>query len=250
MKQLTAIILNHNNGSTLISVLNKLTFVKKILIIDDFSTLHSLTLNTNLPVTIIRHALHADFSAQRNFALEKSATDWVLFLDSDEILSDELIAAIQQLPENPTVSAFYFHRSDYFWRQKMQYGETASATVPRLVNKNRGRFIRPVHEVWQSDFPTTTLKGEIKHYPHPTLAEFLTDINFYSTINAKYYYSLGKKTNLGQIVFFPLGKFIYTYCLKLGFLDGPAGFVYSFMMSFHSFLTWGKLYLLTQPSKK
>jgi len=52
----------------------------------------------------------------------------------------------------------------------------------------------------------------------------------------------GKKTTIFEIITFPLFKFIFSYFLKFGFLDGPAGFVYSFFMSFHSFLVRIKLY--------
>ncbi|MFN4212849.1 MAG: hypothetical protein ACK4FL_02720, partial [Microgenomates group bacterium] len=49
-----------------------------------------------------------------------------------------------------------------------------------------------------------------------------------------------------EIIFYPLGKFILNYFIYLGFLDGPAGFAYAFLMSFHSFLVRAKLYQYTQ----
>jgi hypothetical protein len=60
----------------------------------------------------------------------------------------------------------------------------------------------------------------------------------------------GKKTNILAIIFYPFGKFILNYFLKLGFLDGAPGFVYAFMMSFHSFLVRGKLYTLNHAKNR
>jgi len=58
-------------------------------------------------------------------------------------------------------------------------------------------------------------------------------------------FNKGIKTNIFEIIFFPIGKFINNYFFNLGFFDGPAGFTYAFMMSFHSFLVRAKLYQLT-----
>jgi hypothetical protein len=63
----------------------------------------------------------------------------------------------------------------------------------------------------------------------------------YSSIRAEELAKEGKKFSLFELVFFPFFKFIYTYFILRGFLDGAAGFVYSFVMSFHSFLVRAKL---------
>jgi hypothetical protein len=102
-----------------------------------------------------------------------------------------------------------------------------------------------VHEefkVTSYELRVTSLKGYLNHYPHPTVKEFLQEVNFYSTLRAKELFAQGKKTGIFAILFYPLGKFILTYFLKMGFLDGPPGFAYAFFMSFHSFLVRVKLY--------
>ena len=81
------------------------------------------------------------------------------------------------------------------------------------------------------------------------MQSFLVKVNFYSTLNAQTFLREKKRTNVFDIFFTPIFKFMYTFFLKLGFMDGAAGFVYSFMMSFHSFLTRAKLYSLTHSKK-
>ena len=102
-----------------------------------------------------------------------------------------------------------------------------------------------VHEVFHTAKNIGQLKGFLNHYPHPTLKQFIYDINNYSDIRTTELFNRGIKTNLLEIIFFPFGKFIYNYFFNLGFLDGPAGFTYAFLMSFHSFLVRAKLYQLT-----
>ena len=103
-----------------------------------------------------------------------------------------------------------------------------------------------VHEVFYTAKNTSRLNNFMNHYPHPTLKEFIADINRYTDIRAQELYNRGAKTNTFQIIFFPFFKFIYNYFINLGFLDGLAGFTYAFMMSFHSFLVKAKLYQLTR----
>ncbi len=99
---------------------------------------------------------------------------------------------------------------------------------------------------WDTEKPIVEVDRRylINHYPHPTIVQFLEHVNFYSTLNAKYYYQQKRRTSIWEIMAVPWLKFIYTYFFKLGFLDGATGLVYSFMMSFHSFLTRAKLYQL------
>ena len=102
-----------------------------------------------------------------------------------------------------------------------------------------------VHEVFHTANRVGQINGFLNHHPHPTLKEFINDINYYSSIRAEELFNRGIKTNIFEIIFFPFGKFVYNHFLNFGFLDGPAGFTYAFMMSFHSFLVRAKLYQLT-----
>jgi hypothetical protein len=77
------------------------------------------------------------------------------------------------------------------------------------------------------------------------LVDFIEDVNVYSTMRAEELQKQGKQATVFELIFYPFGKFIYTYFIQRGFLDGPAGFVYSFVMSFHSFLVRAKLLVNT-----
>ncbi len=246
MKNLSAVILAKNEAKNIEAAIKSVAFAKEILLIDDYSNDKTVELAKKAGAKVIKHHLNDDFAKQRNFALKQAKYAWILFIDADERISSELKETILALDENSHTAAYLFPRVDFFWGKRLRFGESGSCFVPRLVHKQRGRFIRRVHEQWQST------KGGIKkltqplyHYPHQSIKEFLQEINFYSSLNAKYCQQIGKKTNIADIVFTPFLKFIYTYFIKLGFLDGPSGFVYSFMMSFHSFLTRSKLYMLS-----
>ena len=243
MKNLSVVLIVHNEADNLKTLLGTLRFASEIIVLDNDSLDQTAAITKSFGAKHIRHILGNDFANARNFALRQTKSDWVLFLDADERLSPELVAWLERLEPQNNVSAYAFRRIDHFWNRELRFGETGRTFVTRLVNKRKGQFERPVHETWTGK-PIKEKNLVIDHFPHPTIKTFLEHINFYSDINAHYFYVQKRKTSVLDLIFTPLLKFFYTYFVRLGFLDGPAGFVYSFMMSFHSFLTRAKLYTL------
>lgn len=240
--KLTAVILSKGEISTQ-KAIESVGFCDEVLIIKDNSKEET----TKAKVTILKRLLAGDFSAQRNYAMEEAKGDWILFVDADEVVSRELAKEIEHGRWNMEdgTTAFYIKRRDFFWGKELRHGETRKARssgIIRLVKKNSGKWNGRVHEVFYTTASVGRLNGFLDHYPHQTLREFIADVNYYSTLRAKELFNHNVGVNIFQIIFYPLGKFILSYFLYLGFLDGPAGFVYSFMMSFHSFLVRAKLY--------
>lgn len=190
-----------------------------------------------------KFGLISDFSAVRNRELAKAKGDWVLFVDDDEVVSDELSAEINKAIQGDKVG-YYLTRDDYFWNRRLRFGETASVRLLRLAKKDAGKWEGRVHETWQILGPTGTLKNPLQHYPHPTISAFLGQINHYTDLRAK---ELGH-FSLWQTLPFPPAKFLQNYILRLGFLDGLAGLVMAFMMSLHSLIVRVKQYDLSQTS--
>jgi len=192
-----------------------------------------------------------DFAAARNDELAKVKTDWVLFIDSDEKITPELKEEIIQGISTNDYDAYYLKRLDNFLGRQLRHGETGNAKFIRLARRDFGQWVRPVHEIWipvgtNHDSPVKIgmLKNPIMHDSHPTISSFLDKINKYSTIEAEYRFRQGIRSSLWKIWLYPLAKFKWNYIFRLGFLDSVPGAIMAIMMSFHSYLTWTKLYLL------
>jgi len=200
----------------------------------------------NLTVLTLNEADITDFSAARNRLLATVKTEWALFLDSDEQLSKELSKEIESAILDKKFAAYRLRRQDTFLGAPLRYGETGSVYPVRLARVNWGKWRRPVHEVWEGQGRVGKLSSPILHTPHPSLAEFVAKINIYSQLEAEYRFVSKKRSSLLRIALYPLAKWFYNYVLLLGFLDGTRGLIHSVMMSWHSYLTWTKLYLLWQ----
>lgn len=255
--RLSAVVLTKNEANNIGKCLKTLSFCDEIIVVDDYSndgTLKKISeikfSNKNLKIKVFQRRLGGDFSSQRNFGLEKATGEWVLFLDADEQVSGELEEEIKKAIKlcNPKIKAFYIKRRDFWWGRELRFGEVLKVRnkgLIRLVKKNSGVWKGKVHEefnFFSKKFAAGQLNNFINHYPHQSIEEFLDEINFYSTFRAMELLKKGKKTNIFEIIIYPLAKFFLNYIINFGFLDGAAGFAYAFLMSFHSFLVRVKLY--------
>lgn len=244
---ITAAILTKNEDKHIGKTVRSLSFCDEIIVIDDNSTDSTRGIADKLGCRVIQRSLNNDFAAQRNFAMEQSKNKWILFVDADEEVSDELRKNILHDVgvSNGNLGSYALKRKDFFWGKELKYGETKKARsvgLVRLMKKGSGVWRGSVHETFVSNRPTGSMSGFLDHFPHQSVSEFLQDINFYSTVRARELADQKKSANLLSLLFFPFGKFILTYVIYLGFLDGAPGFTYAFMMSFHSFLTRAKLF--------
>ncbi len=245
---ISAVVLTKNEEKKIGDCLKSLAWCDEVVVIDDGSTDKTLEMASKNGAHILKHAIDDNFARQRNFALEKAKGSWVFFVDSDEIVTAELAQEIKETLKQedavPTYDGFYIQRKDFVFGTWLAHGEVGDIKLLRLGKKDAGKWIKDVHEVW--NLPKAgILATPLLHYPHQDVAQFLEHINTYSTIYANSLKKAGKKGDSWEIVAYPAAKFIRNYFVLMGFLDGVPGLLHATFMSLHSFLTRGKLWLLT-----
>ncbi len=252
---ITAVILTRDEEKNIEECLRVLYWCDELIVIDDNSSDKTVEIARKMGAKVFSHALKDDFSQQRNYGLEKTKSDWVLFVDADERVSEALASELSTFPSaraqgegNSQLSTqyvgFYIKRKDFMWGKELKHGETGKVKLLRLAKKAAGEWEGKVHEEWKIKGKIGQLNSPLLHYPHQSITEFLKEINFYTDIRAKELYERGVRVNFFSIIAYPKAKFLFNYFLKLGFLDGVNGFIFALMMSFHSFLVRGKLWLL------
>ncbi len=249
---ISAVILTRNEEKNVLSCLESLLWCDEIIVIDDNSTDKTVEIVKKTKAKVFSHSLNNNFSEQRNFGLEKAKGEWVLFVDADEIVSPALWFEIMQ-HTNSTISnysGFFLKRKDVLWDKELNYGETGNTKFLRLAKKNAGRWVGKVHEVWEIEGKTAILNNTLMHAPHANVGKFLKDINFYTDLRAKELHDNKATVSWVSILLYPSGKFVQNYIFKQGFRDGIPGLVLALMMSFHSFLVRGKLWLLWSENTK
>lgn len=252
---ITVAILTKNEEKNIIDCIKSVEWCDEIIIVDDYSTdktIENVQKLNNGKIRIYKHKLDNDFAKQRNYALEKAKSEWVLFIDADErvtvSLQYEILATINGQIESQ--NGYYLKRKDTMWGKTLRHGELNKIKFLRLAKKNKGLWKGDVHETWDVSGRKGELGNPIIHLPHQDIKTFLEEINFYTTLRSEELFNKRIKTNSLQIIYKPVGKFLYNYIIRLGFLDGIRGLMFAIIMSMHSFLVRAKLWILWQKKER
>ncbi|EKE06139.1 MAG: glycosyl transferase family 2 [uncultured bacterium] len=178
-----------------------------------------------LSILILNKPNITDFAEARNDLLQKSKTDWALFLDYDEKLS----SPIENISDD--FDGYELNRKNYFLGKYV-----GTDKIVRLGKSKFKTWKRSVHETWDIK-KIGYLDNYIIHNTADNLSEYLKKINKYSDLHAKANLKEGKKSSLFKIIFFPIGKFLTAFMKS-------RHVVFSIMQSLHSYLAWTKLYFL------
>lgn len=227
MEDLTIIILTKNEEYNIAEAIeNAKKLTKEILIIDSGSIDRTVELSEENGARVIFRKWDNDFSAQRNYGLMHISTKWVLYLDADERLSEELVYAIKSTLASKSEAMYRFIRQNSAFGIDFKYGVLGSDTVVRLFPKDKVLWHDKVHERPVSNLPIITLKGILKHYTYRTFEQYVQKMNKYSYIWAANYHDKHKKVCvLRDFVFRPAFAFFKMYFLKGGLMEGWMGFV-------------------------
>jgi glycosyltransferase involved in cell wall biosynthesis len=235
-------ILTKNSSETIGKTLDSCRLFPEVLLWDTGSTDNTLEIAKNYSnVRIVKRPFEG-FGPSHNSAAKEASHDWILSIDSDEILSRELIEEIQSLPLDPA-AVYSIFRSNFF-RDRCMKGCSGwyPDRVVRLFHRKSTRFSDDaVHEsVLSEQLNIVPLKGELLHTPYRSIECFLAKMQIYSSLFAEQH--AGKKrSSLTIAIFHGLAAFFKNYFLKRGFLNGKEGFIISLYNAHSTYYKYLKL---------
>lgn len=188
------------------------------------------------------------FGKTKNKANRMAKYNWILNLDADEAIDDELKHSLQQLPYNNEKTVYDLLFRNFVGDRYLKYGEWGRDHHIRLFNRNDVRWNdAAVHEqlMIPDAMQVERLKGYVLHRTANNFREFEDKMNGYAILNAQKYFKQGKKAWWGKQWLSPVFSFMQNYIFRLGFLDGKAGFDCARIISRYTFLKYAKLKELT-----
>jgi glycosyltransferase involved in cell wall biosynthesis len=192
------------------------------------------------------------FGATKNKGNEAAKWDWIVSLDADEVLSNELVAAITAININEPHSVYSFHRLNYLGLTPIKYGEWKNDWTVRLFNRQLVRWDdAPVHEklILPPAVKNKKLNGWLHHYTAVNIDNYKQKLEKYAASMAEKYYAKGKKAPNYKIYISPVFSFLKYYIVHLGWMDGEAGWQISRAHALYTFKKYKKLKELHQHYK-
>jgi glycosyltransferase involved in cell wall biosynthesis len=252
---LTVIILTYNEAVNIEQALKNVSnWAKQTLILDSCSTDATCQIAAQYPVNVFTRKFD-NYANQRNYALQELPieTDWILFLDADEYLTEDLKQEIAHLLNSETdKTGFYIRRRFYFMGKWIKYGGYYPTWILRLFKKGHVKCEREINEHFVLVGEAGYLKNDFVDNNLKNFTDWVDKHNRYSSFESYQFEQTNDKLaslwgapvertqwvrqNIWNKLIPPLIRpfvlFFYTYFLRLGFLNGIPGLLYHTMHAF------------------
>ncbi len=243
---ITVTILTKNNEETLGSVLESVCSFDEVILLDTGSTDTTLELAQIYPNVKVFKSPFIGFGPLHNLAAQYASHDWILSLDSDEVLTPELAEEILAVKLDPQ-KVYSFPFDNYFNGKHIKWCGWYPDRHIRLYNKTATSFtddqvhekVKPLQEI--------AFKHPVKHYSYRSIADFLHKMDRYSTLFAEQ--NLHKKrSSFTKALLHGSFAFIKSYIIKKGFLGGKEGYIISLYNAQTTFYKYLKLAYASRTS--
>ncbi len=239
---ITAILITKDEAKNIGRCLASLKGIaEEVIVVDTFSTDQTVAIAESYGAKVVQKEWMG-YSETKNFANGLASGNYILSVDADEALSDELIKSIQEV--KATLSGAYaFNRRNHYcgkWIKRCGwYPDRKVRLFPAGQAKWKGDFVHETLALSQG-IATTFLQGDLLHYSYDSIDAHIGRVNRYSSLAADQLIANQKKGLLLKALLGPQWKFFKMFFLRLGFLDRFYGFCVCTIASYEVFLKYAK----------
>ncbi len=245
--KLTVTIITLNEETNIARALKSASWADEVLVVDAGSTDQTVEIAKKMGARVLTHEWKG-YGQQKNLAQAQAKNDWVLSLDADEEVTPALRKEIERCLESVAQTGeagFWIPRKTWYLNRWVMHGGWYPNSLVRLANRKNARWTEPhVHEELKVEGKLGEIREPILHYSFPSIASQVETNLRFAHLGCQDLQHKGTRSSLPKLLLKPLGKFFETYFIKLGFLDGLAGFVISMNAAHSMFLKYA--YLLEQ----
>jgi len=239
--KISATLITLNEEANLARAIESLRCCDEIVVLDSGSQDRTVEIAASLGARVIESEW-TGYAAQKNFAAQQAAHDWVLSLDADEALSEPLEGDILEIKRlGPRADAYTIPRlAQYMGRWILHSGWYPDRKV-RLYDRRRARWVGEyVHESVQVDGPIAHLNSNLLHFTCDSLSKHFETMDRYTTLAAREIAAQRRPAPLWRILLSPPWAFLKSYVFQRGFLDGYEGLIIAYMAATYVFVKYIK----------
>ncbi len=248
--KLTVTVITHNEAAHIDDALASVAWADEIIVVDSHSTDETVAIAR-------RRATRVDvrdwpgYGAQKNYAAEAAANDWILSIDADERVTPDLADEIRAVLAGPAASGYRIPRVTYYLGRWIRSTDWYPDYQLRLYDRRAGRWNgRRVHESVDLTGMPGQLRHDLQHFAYRNISHHLATIDRYTTMAAEQWLAEGRRTTVVSALVHAKLAFLRNYVVRGGVRDGGPGFVVSVLNSYYVFLKFAKLWELQQRSSQ
>lgn len=246
---ISAVIVSLNEEKKIEKCLESLNgFAQEIIIVDLGSTDGSHDVYKRFNAKVFNHEEVEYVELVRDFAISKASGEWVLVLDPDEQISEELKENLKKITEQNDFIAVNICRKNIFFGRWIAHTNWWPDRHIRFFKKGKVKWSNEIHSYPKVDgkilyFPEKEDLAII-HFGYDNFGQFLDRQNRYSSIEAKQRIEKGERFAWINFLWWPLREFLVRYIKHLGFLDGFYGFSLTYFMMVYKIIVLVKMWEL------
>lgn len=213
----------------------------EIVVVDSLSTDRTVEIARSLGATVYQEAWKGHI-AQKNSALDKCSSPWILSIDCDEVVSPELSESVLKTVAEGKLEGYRLNRKTFFLGKWIEHAWYPDWKI-RLIRRGAGRWggMDP-HDSLLISGPSGKLDGDLHHYSFKDLRDCFERTIRYAVAEVQSYDRDGRKATLKNLLVNPLHGFFKHYFLKRGFLDGRHGFIIAVLNGIYVFTKYALLW--------
>lgn len=247
MAKISVCINSLNSEKTLENTLKALSKAYEIILCDMHSEDKTVEIAQKYGVKVVYHERAQCAEPARNFCISHATGDWILVVDTDEVVPADLWNFLNDFADNPSeYTTVSFPIQDYVFGKPMHC--MYRQCVKRFWKKNCAEYTTQVHGMvhttYGKDFVISPKRKDLalEHYHIDSFQAYIEKINRYTSLEMEKFKTRNKKFSLSMIFLRPLFEFFKIYILKQGFKDGLLGFIMAGMHTFYQFARSAKMY--------
>jgi glycosyltransferase involved in cell wall biosynthesis len=224
---LSVIVITKNEGSHIGACLQSVLWADEIIVLDSGSEDDTVEICKQYTDSVYITDWPG-FGIQKQRALDKAQGDWVLSIDADEVVTNELRMEIEKALQQEKINGYDIPRLSSYCGKQIRHGGWWPDYVLRLFRRKAGYFTESVvHERIVVQGEIGKLTSPLLHDAFISLDEVLHKVNYYSSLGAETLHQKGVQSSISKAIFKAFWIFIRTYWLKAAFLDGRQGLMLS-----------------------
>jgi glycosyltransferase involved in cell wall biosynthesis len=238
----------HNEERVILGCLASVSeWASEVIVVDSGSTDATAAIARSFGATVVPTTNKLMLNVNKNIAIDEARHEWVLLLDPDEHVSDELAAELGEVAAAPV-------SFDGMWlpRRDRELGRWSDGGSPQLrfFRNGRARFpCRHIHEMVALNGVAEHATGVLLHEPRRSLVEYVHKRNLYSEHRARFLHKQGARFRLHRLLLRPPLAFAKSYVLRGGWRMGVAGLIVASSAAYGTFLQDAKLWQLCEQGE-